>query len=301
VATARLIELVDPTREELLANVPTVLDPDAVEQIVAAPADGRAARPLLESHGSYVFGVLAVPLPDADEAGVQYGEVDLVALPDAVVVIRKSDRRGRTASLDAVEARAREGVSAGELVHLLVDATADGFLDLVDEIHDDLDGLEDEIERLPGRETRVRLADLRHELLHARRNVALTRAAVRKVIDGRLELGDGRLFPREVELAFADTSDVLIRVTEELDIARDVLSSMRDHLQAKIAEAQNDVIKTLTVIASLVLVPTLITGFYGQNFAGQFRHAYWTVGVSVGLIIATTLLQLVLFRWRRWI
>ena len=55
------------------------------------------------------------------------------------------------------------------------------------------------------------------------------------------------------------------------------------------------------MIASLVLVPSFIVGFYGQNFAGQFRNGYWSVGVSVGLIVTTTLLQLVLFRWRRWL
>jgi Mg2+ and Co2+ transporter CorA len=55
------------------------------------------------------------------------------------------------------------------------------------------------------------------------------------------------------------------------------------------------------VVASLVLVPTLITGFYGQNFTGVFEKGYWTLGVSVGLIVVTTLLQLVFFRWKRWI
>ncbi len=55
------------------------------------------------------------------------------------------------------------------------------------------------------------------------------------------------------------------------------------------------------MIASLVLVPSLIVGFYGQNFAGEFREAYWSVGFSLGLIVATTLVQVALFRWRRWI
>jgi magnesium transporter len=92
-----------------------------------------------------------------------------------------------------------------------------------------------------------------------------------------------------------------VRVTEELDIARDLLAGARDHLQAKIAQTQNEVGKKLTVIASLVLVPSLIVGFYGQNFADAFRDPYWSIGVSCGLIAASTVLQLALFRWRRWI
>jgi Mg2+ and Co2+ transporter CorA len=61
------------------------------------------------------------------------------------------------------------------------------------------------------------------------------------------------------------------------------------------------VAKTLTVIASLVLVPSLIVGFFGQNFAGHFRDWYWSLGMSLGLIVGTTVVQLALFRWRRWL
>ena len=68
-----------------------------------------------------------------------------------------------------------------------------------------------------------------------------------------------------------------------------------------IAENQNEVGKKLTVIASLVLVPSLIVGYYGQNFGSAFDEVYWSIAVSTGLIAASTLAQLALFRWRRWI
>ena len=104
-----------------------------------------------------------------------------------------------------------------------------------------------------------------------------------------------------MERLFGDTYDTLVRVTEELDIARDLLAGVRDHLQSKVAESQNEVAKKLTVIASLVLVPSLIVGFYGQNFEGVFDRQFWTIGVSVSLIVGSTFVQLALFRWRRWI
>ena len=78
-----------------------------------------------------------------------------------------------------------------------------------------------------------------------------------------------------------DTYETLVRVTEELDVARDLLAGVRDYYQAKIAEQQNDVAKKLTVIASLVLVPSLIVGFYGQNFADAFDDRLWTLGTSI--------------------
>jgi Mg2+ and Co2+ transporter CorA len=59
--------------------------------------------------------------------------------------------------------------------------------------------------------------------------------------------------------------------------------------------------KKLTVIASLVLVPSLIVGYYGQNFESAFDEAYWSITVSTALVLASTVVQLVLFRRRRWI
>ncbi len=164
-----------------------------------------------------------------------------------------------------------------------------------------IDELEDELESMPGEELRRRVSALRHEILIARRNVSATRAATRRVLDGRLDLGDDRLSPDPVELRFTDTYDTLVRAAEELDIARDLLAGVRDYVQSRVAESQNEVVKKLTVVASLVLVPTLITGFFGQNFAGQFERWWWTLGMSIGLIAGTTVAQLAFYRWKRWI
>ena len=145
------------------------------------------------------------------------------------------------------------------------------------------------------------MGELRHELLVARRFASATRGIARRVVDGRVDIGRSELFPSDVEAMFVDTYETLVRVTEELDVARDLLGGVRDYYQAKITEQQNDVSKKLTVIASLVLVPSLIVGFFGQNFGEAFQDWYWSIGVSVGLILATTIVQVALFRWRRWI
>jgi magnesium transporter len=185
--------------------------------------------------------------------------------------------------------------------HGVVDDTADAFLEVLDGLFEAIDDLESEVESMSGPDVRRRVALLRNELLLARRASSATRGIARRVVDGRVDVGRSELFPPEVEARFVDTYETLVRVTEELDVARDLLGGVRDFYQAKIAEQQNEVAKKLTVIASLVLVPSLIVGFYGQNFAGQFREWYWSIGVSLGLIVATTIVQLALFRWRRWL
>jgi Mg2+ and Co2+ transporter CorA len=294
-------DLVDPSREEILHAIAARLDPDAIELLVEPAGDGRGARPLLEAHGSYVLAVLSHPVKREGEARVEYLEVDVVATPATVVTVRKSGPRGELAPVDGIAARVDAGASCGGVFHAAVDDAADGFLQLVDGLYEAIDELESDIEHLSGAHVRRRIAVLRNELLLARRASSATRGIARRIVDGRVDVGRSELFPADIEARFVDTYETLVRVTEELDVARDLLGGVRDYYQAKIAEQQNEVGKKLTVIASLVLVPSFIVGFYGQNFAGHFGDWYWSIGVSVGLIVATTIVQLALFRWRRWI
>src|SRR5436190_166117 len=82
----------------------------------------------------------------------------------------------------------------------------------------------------------------------------------------------------------------------------DLISSARDYHQAKIANDQNEVMKRLTVIASVLLVPTFIVGLYGQNFR-HIPELAWGFGYwwSWGWIVVTTFLQLAFYRWLGWI
>jgi magnesium transporter len=111
------------------------------------------------------------------------------------------------------------------------------------------------------------------------------------------------VFPHAVEVAFNGAYDKFLRATDGLDLARDLLAGVRDYLQAKIANDQNEVMKRLTAIASLLLLPTFIVGLYGQNFQHRFPELHWRWGYpySWGLIIVTTLIQLWFFRRKRWI
>ena len=297
--SSRWLDLVDPSRPEVDAALPAGADPDVLEALATPAIPGREPRPLLEHHGSYVFGVIVPVLTPADEATPQ--ELCFVATAERLITVRKGTSTGASFDVGALHAADQTGSSVGALVHRLYDDAADSYLDLVDAVYAEIDALEDEIDELRPSEIRLRLAELRHQLLHRRRIVSATRASIRRIVDGRVDVGEPELFPSEVERLFVDTYDTLVRVTEELDLARDLLAGVRDHLQSKVAENQNEVGKKLTVIASLVLVPSLVVGFFGQNFAGDFERGYWTIGVSTGLIVVSTLVQLAIFRWRRWI
>jgi magnesium transporter len=123
------------------------------------------------------------------------------------------------------------------------------------------------------------------------------------VVDNRIEFAGEEVFTHDVELSFAAAYDKLMRASDGLELSRDLVAGVRDYHQAKVANDQNEVMKRLTVIASLLLVPTLIAGIYGQNFT-HMPELHWWWGYyfwSWGLIVATTIAQVILFRWKRWL
>src|SRR5205807_8780552 len=167
----------------------------------------------------------------------------------------------------AVQKAVKPDDSAGMLAYRLVDEIAERYLDLVDALDEEIDELEDKVETQSSELTRARVSTLRHDLLHIRRTLSPMRDAVRRVIDGTVEVEQGKeVFPHDVEVALNAAYDKFLRASDGLDLARDLLAGVRDYHQAKIANDQNEVMKVLTVIASIVLVPTFIVGNYGQNF-----------------------------------
>jgi magnesium transporter len=188
------------------------------------------------------------------------------------------------------------------IAYHLVDDVAEHYLDLTDALNDEIDELEDHVDDWPSSRVRQRLSTLRHDLLHIRRTLAPTRDAVRRVIDGRVDTDSEEIFDRDVELNFADAYDKLLRATEGLELSRDLVANVRDYLQSKIANDQNEVMKRLTAIASLLLLPTFIVGLYGQNFHDipelRWAFGYWW---SWAWIVLTTIGQLVFFRRKGWI
>jgi magnesium transporter len=295
-------DLLDPDAETLRAAWPDGLHPRALAGLLEPTVHEDEPRPKLEGHGDYAFGTLLVPVAVPAEDRVYYQEVALLLTEDLVLTVRKTPSEGAPLDLSGVHETCRTGMPAGMIAYHVVDQVAEGYLDLVDDLHDEIDELEDNVEAWSNEQVRRRLSDLRHDLLHIRRTLAPTRDAVRRVIDDRVELDSGELFPREVELHFGDAYDKLLRASEGLETARDLIAGVRDYHQSKVANDQNEVMKRLTAIASILLLPTFIVGLYGQNF-DVIPELHWAqgYGFSWSLIIGTTLVQLWYFRKKRWI
>ncbi len=300
---ATWIDLLDPSAEELRSHAPQQLEETAIERLLAPPEHADEPRPTFVGHGDYVFGVFLIAVAVPEDDSVYYQEIDLVITHDTLLTVRKTPANGLAAcDVDIVKQSVKPEDSPGLMAYRLLDEIAERYLDLVDALDDEIDELEDRIEAQKSELTRARISTLRHDLLHIRRTLSPMRDAVRRVIDGTVEVEAGpEVFPHEVEVAFNAAYDKFLRASDGLDLARDLLAGVRDYHQAKIAEEQNEVMKRLTVIAALLLLPTFIVGLYGQNFV-NIPELHWHYGYAYvwALILVTTALQLWWFRRNRW-
>ena len=295
---AEWIDLLDPDRAALEQALPTDVHDDIVDRLLAPLVHDDEPRPRLDGRKTYVFGVLVTPTIVAEHDGLFLQEVDFVATRERVVTVRKSTARCPPLALDLPTSG-----RAGIMVAALADTVAESFLAAVDALDDQVDAIDDDVESGDPIALRRRIRSLRHHLLRVRRVIGPTREAFHRVVDQRVDIEGQELLPHEVEIAFGDAYDKLLRAVDGLDLARDLLAGARDYLQAKISNDQNEVMKRLTVIASLLLLPTFIVGLYGQNFRHHFPELAWQYGYlwSWFLIVATTVLQLWFFRRKKWI
>jgi magnesium transporter len=296
------IDLLDPDEDELRAAWPEDLHETALESLLEPHTRGDDPRPTLESHGDYVFGILLEPVVVPEEDRVFYREIDLLLTHSHIVTVRKTPPDGTPLDIRSIKELCAVGVPAGMVAYRLIDEVAEGFLDLVDDLHEEIDELEDHVDDWDNNKIRRRLSDLRHDMLHIRRTLAPTRDAVRRVIDNRVEVEGDELFPHDVELHFGDAYDKLLRSTEGLETARDLIAGVRDYHQSKVANDQNEVMKRLTLVASLALPPTFIVGVYGQNF-DWIPELHWAQGYGFSwfLIVTSTVGQLIYFKRKNWL
>jgi magnesium transporter len=298
------IDLLDPSEAELREKAPRELEESALRLLLRPHVHDDEPRPTLQSHGDYVFGVFLTAVFVESRQEIFYPEIDLVITHEAILTVRKTPpEHCPPFDIHGVKDAVKGTDQAGMIAYRIVDEIAEQYLDLIDRLDEKIDELEDLVDSQLARTTRERISELRHGLLRIRRTLAPMRDAVRRVVDDVVEVEEGEdVFPQPVEIAFNSAYDKFLRAADGLDLARDLLAGVRDYSQAKVANDQNEVMKRLTVVASLLLLPTFIVGLYGQNFV-HIPELHWHFGYwwSWGWIVGTTIAQLVFFRWRRWI
>jgi magnesium transporter len=187
------------------------------------------------------------------------------------------------------------------LFYEVVDTLIDGYFPVLAGLDDEIDALEDEILERPTEQQLARLFDLKRSLI-----------AMRKVVTPQRDmfatlLSDPDALPGmtpEAERYFRNLYDQLIRISDMVDSYRDLLSGALDTHLSTVSNRLNVVLKQLTIIATVFLPITFLTGFFGQNFGWMVNRltslpVFLAVGIGVPLLTVAALL--LLFRQRGWL
>jgi magnesium transporter len=252
------LDISDPQSEDFaLAAKELALHPLAVED-----AQQRHERPKIdqyEDHYFIVFYALEEPSPGV----VREVEISIFMKQNAIVTVHEGDFSARA----TVEKRFREGKlqTIGLLLHALLDTMVDQYFTIIDTLGDRVELLE---QMVVGGETRdydtsIReLFELKRDLLRMRHLIAPERDVLAVLVRGDIrELREtGR------RAYFQDVYDHITRVIDEIDTFRELTSNVIDAHLASISNRLNEVVKVLTSVATVLLVLTAVTGFFGQNW-----------------------------------
>jgi magnesium transporter len=276
------------------AAVRTLLEPIGIHPLVLDDMVTDINRPKVDNYGAYLYLVVHSARWDADRPLLR--EIDVLMGPHLLVTYHD----GPTRSIDAAAAllpRRPELLARGPapLLHHMLDVLVDGYLPIMDRIGEEVDEMQEELFATAGRAMQLRIVNLKRGMSALRRVVGPQRDTVLALTRDEMPAIGSDMRPY-----FRDVFDRLARVSDLLDSYRDEAGALLDLRQSLVSNRLNDVIKRLTVIATVGLPLTIITSYYGMNFElPEYRlpHAHPYV---LGLLAASALVTWLVLRWRRW-
>lgn len=269
-----------------------------VPPLVLEDALDIGQRPRLDTHGDAVFlsiRSLSV-LPDGE---IRREQIGLYLRAGLVISFQEveGDVWSTVRRRIAEEGTPMRSSGADFLWYSLIDAVVDAYYIVLDRIAEHVEELEEDIfERLPT-DTPQRLRGLRKEA------VALRRASwpLREALDGLVRVPEGRLSPLTTSL-MEDVRDHVRQVSEVNELLREAISANLDTYLSLVGMKQNEIMKVLTLVATIFIPLTFIAGIYGMNFEVMPELGWdWGYPAVWTVMIAVTVGMVLYFRKRDWL
>jgi magnesium transporter len=284
----------DPSDEELAQIAATFdLHPLAVED-----AGDSHQRPKVERYGETLFLVLKTLWYVDEQDAVETGEINLFVGPDFVVTVRHGAGIDLGTSRRDLEQRAkvlRHGPMA--VMYAICDRVVDEYEKVGASLEIDVDEVEESVFSPARTDDSSRIYVLKREIAEVRRAVMPLREPMRRFATAQVTGID-----EETATYFRDVSDHLQRVSEVIDNLDVLLSTAFDAHLARISVQQNEDMRKISAGAALVVVPTLIAGIYGMNFA-HMPELDWTYGYpfALALMVGVSAVLLWFFKKSGWL
>jgi magnesium transporter len=263
--------------------------------------DAMSARqyPKAEAYDGYLYVILhGIHYQKGDHSFATH-DVDFFVGPHYLVTVHDGD----SATINELRDHATRNpkiLSEGpvSLLHRIVDAMVDSYRPEVDKLEARIDNLEAKIFDKPDARLVRQILDQKRQVAGLRRIVTPQRDVV-----GRLARRDFVDVSTEMSFRFRDVYDHLVRIADDVLIFQDRITGMLDAHLSNISNRLNEVMKVLTVVSTIFMPLTLLTGAYGMNVplphfpGGEQAQFWWLLAISVGITVS----MLAMFRRRRWI
>jgi magnesium transporter len=256
-------------------------------------------HPKVESYGDVLYVILHGIDFKAREHAFRTKDVDFFLGPAYLVTVHAGISRsvGRVADTCTRNERVL-GEGPAALFHRIIDTMVDNYRPEVEKLGERLDAIEKEVFETPTRELARRILDFKRDVASLRRVVMPQRDVV-----GRLARREFSLISEQLSYRFRDVHDHLVRLSDEAMFFQDRISSLLDAYLSNVSNQLNSVMKVLTVIATIFMPLTVLTGLYGMNVplphlpGGEVAQFWWIVVIMFGTAGA----MLWLFRRAGWL
>ncbi|MFH1594599.1 MAG: magnesium/cobalt transporter CorA [Candidatus Omnitrophota bacterium] len=256
-------------------------------------------RPKIDRYDSYLFIVLHAATLAAYKDKATSLELDSFVGENYVVTVHMRPMPSVTSTWERVTRNAGLlSQGAAYLFYLLADALVDNYFPILDKMDKDIQSVEESVFKEPSIEVLNKIFDLKENVLILRRIIGPQRETMNFIARGQYD----PMIPSTLSIYFRDVSDLLARISDNLDSYRDLLSSAMDGHMSATSNKLNEIMKVLTIIATIMMPLTVITGIYGMNFRNmpeiEWRYGYFIV-LSAMFILGGGML--LLFKKKNWL
>ena len=256
-------------------------------------------RSKIEDYEDYIFIVLKIPYYDETANIMEEEQISLILSQNRVITFQENERE----LFDPVRERLRSKKfrirkqGADYLAYSLIDIIVDSYFVIMDNFVLKMEDIEEELIANPTQETLHSIHYLKKEITLINKSAWPLRNLV-----SSLERGESPLINKTTEVYFRDVYDHTIRIVENIATFREMISGMLDIYLSNTSNKMNEIMMFLTIIGTIFIPLTFITGIYGMNFR-YMPELKWIWGypgiLFIMLIIGASLL--IYFRRKKWL
>ncbi len=256
-------------------------------------------RPKFEDHDEYLFIVFKHITSDKTMSSLKREQISMLVLRNCVITFREArDELFRTLTHRIRNTKGRiRGLGSDYLAYAILDTAIDQNFVLLDTMDETIDMIEEELLTRPTDQTLVKIQRIRRDLVDMRKAVVPTRDLLNAMLRG-----ETTLINENTHIYYRDVLDHALRIAEAVESHREILSGLLDLYNSSVSNSMNEIMKILTVFASIFIPLTFIAGIYGMNFEYmpelKWRWAYpvlWILFVTIPVVL------LVYFRRKKWL